>query len=354
VAFGAPARADTVRLARGLVYEQVFVMDVSDGLVRFRTQSGSDVSKPLSDLTALELSGQEAVNQAERLLQEGKPAEAAAAYAALLKSGPLGWRKALARYRLLAAQEAAGQIDEAVRLWLEVCDESASPGHLALRPKKLPAAGSAANDKAIALLAAKAAKGETNKAYLRSLQQLLLDLYERQGKLDQAQALAAQMASETATQPSPGRGPAPATPAGGDLQLRQAGLALKKGDYAEVVGLVEGRLAGFSAADLPAALYFLGRAEMELAGKETNADIACETLLRAGLNLMRVVANFPDSQYAPEALYSAGELNQRLGNRAAAKAAYEAVVKRYGQSASAEKAAAALEAIQSKPKPQPR
>jgi tetratricopeptide (TPR) repeat protein len=351
--WAAPAAGDTVKTK--LPYEQVVVTDVADGAIQFRAAGGSVLTKPISEVSYVEINNAEDLNKAEKLFQEGKTAQAVEAYAEAMKSA-LGWKRALLRYRLMAACESAGQIDQAVRVWMEFCDESTTPAHLGLRPRKIAPAGNAANDKAIALLNDQIAKVKSG-GYLREMRQLLVDLYERQGKLEQAQAVAALLAgsarpvaTRTTTGAVEANSPPAVPPKGGDPQLRLAGLSLKSNQFAEVVGMLEPRLKSLAAADLPAALYYLGQAQLELARKETYAAARKDLLLKAGLNLMRVLANYSDSEFAPSALFSAGAVNELLGNAAAAERAYAEVVRRFGAGEAGKKASAALEALKGKPK----
>ncbi len=71
-------------------------------------------------------------------------------------------------------------------------------------------------------------------------------------------------------------------------------------------------------------------------------------LLQAGLTLMTVVANSPESDEAADALLAAGAVNERLKNIPAARAAYSAVITRYGDSPAAAKAKAVTAKLKNK------
>ena len=339
--------ADSIKLTSGVKYPPVTVVGAADGMVQFRIGRRRVLSKPLNEVAEIALVGNDTFNRAETFFRTGKYVEASASYSAAAAAAT-GWQKMLIRYRLLAAHEKAEKIDKAVTLWLEIVDAAkASDGSVALRPRNLAPAGSSANDKAIAALAAKVKK-VTEASYLEAMRGLLVDLYERQGRLPEAQATAALLAGKATTRPSGKPGPAVAPAGSMPVRLRQAGLALKAGEYKKVVSFVEPALKKYPPTELSTALYLLGGAQLGLARAETKKDKAGQLLLDAGLNLVRVVANYPGSTEAPDALLLAGEVSERLKNFSAAKAAYSAVISRYSRSPAAKKAQAARERIKDK------
>ena len=142
------APADAVALKNGLVYDPAAITRVSAGFVTFKMGQAT-LTKPLADVAAITLSDNAPFNRGEALLKAGKFAQAVTEYQAAEKSASKPWQKTLVVYRLLAAAEAAGQIDEAVSRWLKLVDaDSAGAGSLKLRPKKLAPAKSRANDRA--------------------------------------------------------------------------------------------------------------------------------------------------------------------------------------------------------------
>ncbi len=348
----APAFCDMVKLTNGLVYDPVTVTDVAAGTIQFRTPGGLPI-KSLKEVAAVRLDGEKSFNTAEDLLQKGQYDPALEAYRDALASTTVAWRKTLVRHRQLVAAEAAGRIDEALGLWLALADEArGDAGVLELRPTKLAAKGSAANDRAIALLKARADKVKPE-AYRAAVLQALAELYERQGRLAEAQAILAKLAGRT-TQPGEptengqarvGEGPSAGTT---NAQLRLAAVLLKRGEHEKVVSTLQPNLDRFVAEDLPAALYLLGQAQLELAKRQQDPKAARELSLEAGLNLMRVAVFFPAGEEAPQALLLAGQANENLGSASAARAAYSAVISRFAESRAAKAAQAALERIRNK------
>jgi tetratricopeptide (TPR) repeat protein len=364
LAICAAAQADSVKV-KGMPYDSVTITAVADGQITFRTSAGALVTKPLKDVASINLAGDPAFTKAEGLLADKKFAEAAAAYATA--SGGDAWKKTLLSCRLLAANDQAGRIDEAAKAWIDLLSVSAGAATLAMKPVTLGEKGSAANDKAIALVktAADAAKNADARNALRGL---LADLYERQGKIDEASAIAKTLVGETPTsRPTAGTGtgtvgtptgtgatstpavaPAP-TGASAAAALRMAKLNMDKGDLAGAISQIEPRLNDCTRAELPQALYVLGRCQLDLARTDGDADHARDTCVRAGLNLMRVAVFFPDHEYAADALLRAGLANEGLKNVTAARSAYSGVVSRYAASPQAKDAATALERMKNAP-----
>jgi TolA-binding protein len=224
---------------------------------------------------------------------------------------------------------------------------------LELRPRKPAAAGAAANDLAITALKS---KQTASKPYAQAIQSLLAELYDRQGRKAEAEAVRAGLTGKAATPPAvktpPETGPMslPAPPSSQtDVaeELRLAAAALADGGYDAAIRRIKPILTELDAKGLPKALHLLGTAEFKQAAGMPDADAARPMLLEAGLNLMRVAVLLPASPEAPLALVSAGEVNERLGNKAAASAAYEEVIRLYPDSAAARTARMGLARVKS-------
>ena len=344
--------ADSIKLTNGLTYDRVTILGVADGVVRFQMRSGTTIRKSISKIAVVSITDDKNFVRGETLLQQGKHAEAEKAYSAAGRLAAAGWKKTLIDYRLLAVNNAAGQIDKATARWLKIVDDAGvSAGVLALRPRKLAPARSKANDLAIALLKAKAQKADP--AYLKAIRQLLVDLYERQERLAEARVIAAQLVGKTTTpktKPSANGKTRPETPPVGsaNAQLRLASLSLKQGRYEQVVRQLQPRMKKFTVADLPSAMLLLGRAKLGLSKQKQDKSAAEKLLLEAGLDLMRVVVFFGSSDEAPYALFLAGQVNERLGNAEAAKAAYSTVANRFAKSPATKEAQKALERMKKK------
>ena len=338
------AHADAVLLKGGLRYDRVTITDTTDGEIHFRVNGGRSTAKDLAKVAALEIPGDGRLNAAEKLVAQGKAKRAIPVYEAALKAASVRWKQRLIRYRLMAASEEAGDVGGAVRMWLEIVEASVvSPSALAARPRRLGPRGDAGHAQAIAALDAKLRK-ITDPTYVRTVRQLLADLYEREGRLKEAQAIAVLLAGRSAaTSPAvtaPRVRPGPV--AGGNADIHLAKLAMKSGDPGKALRQIEGKLKSFGESDLPAALHVMGKAQAMLARKQADKAAARGMRIEAGLNLMRVAALFGDSEHAPDALLEAGRICQALGNNAAARAAWREVMTRHGKTPQADQAKTAL------------
>ncbi|HUT61682.1 MAG TPA: hypothetical protein VNA25_27910 [Phycisphaerae bacterium] len=327
--------ADDVTIKKWPVFKGATITEVKAGQITFRPSSGVVNTKPMSDVQSVRVDGSDDLNRAEALVAQGKAAEAVSAYDAALRRARAGtWQARLARYRRLAALEAAGLIDRAAEEWLVVMDESgSSAAAVAMRPKVADKPSGA--DRAISRLEVRL-KTISSKPYQSAIKGLLLSLYQKQGMKDKAEALAAELSGKTVT-PS-------AT--GARDQLRGLEVRIEQGEAAQALAGIRKNIESYGSADLPKALLLAGRAQMALAGK-ASGDEKRALLIEAGLDLMRVYAYFPRSQEAAESLYLAGQVNASLPkpNLAAAAAAYKRVIETYGSSPFAAKAKQALEKI---------
>ena len=333
----AAARADEVRLS-GLSYTNVTVTGVADGQIKFRT-AAAEPTKPLGKVSLVQITGRGRFNRAEELAAAGKFADAIYIYDELADASS-GWFKDLVALRRLAALNAAGMIDRATRQWLALGEQTkAAPWAMSLRPTKLAKAGSKENDEAIRLIKAALDK-KPNESLANEAQQLLLALYQAQKRSGEAQKLATTMVGsdeEEASAVAPNRL---------DAQLQAARALLAQGQAQQALDSIQSSLNEYPPSQLSEAMLLAGKARLALA-KSAVADVRAELTVQAGLDLMRVVAYYPASAEAPEAMYLAGQVNERFDppNSNAAARAYQQVLQLYGDSEFAAKAAKALAAL---------
>jgi len=335
----ATASADAVRLKSGLEYSPVTIVSVANGFLTYRL-NGRNVTKPLGDVASVTVNDNAEFNRGEALLSEKKYAQAVAAFTAADKAAAKPWQKRLAGYRILAAADAAGDIEESTKRWIQIVKaDGASPASLKLHPTKAAAAKSKANDNAIRLLEAQVPLTK-DKAFIREMKTLLAELYTQQGQMAKARKITAELSGSGVKPPNGGDNgnggktvvvPPPSSGRGG-AALRLAGVAMKSGNYAQVIRQIEPALKSFSEVELPPALYLLGAAQLEL-GRAEKAPVKRKGLLsQAGLNLMRVVVFAGDADEAAPALLAAGEVNQLLGDTSGAGAAYMLLRSKYPKS----------------------
>jgi hypothetical protein len=233
-------------------------------------------------------------------------------------------------------------IDKAAQEWAaQLAAAKGAAPVVALMPRKFGAKGSTENATAIALLEKQIAASH-DAAVVGGLKELLAGVYEAQDDLAKAASL---KEGPTATTSVPGKEPVQ-EPTGptitiGAGQLKEYARLVENNKGAEVISyLTPAALRGFSSpSDLAMGLLILGKAQLQVAkgitGKDTKALADRDEKLRqAGVSFMRVAVfcNLPDQ--AAEALYDAAEVCSLIGDQAAAKKAYEAIVQTYTDSES--------------------
>jgi len=334
----AAARADEVRLSTGISYGDVIVTGVADGKIKFRT-AATEPAKPLGKVTLIQITGRGRFNKAESLAAAGKLAQAIDIYDELADASA-GWFKDLVKLRRLATLNSTGRIDRATREWLMlVVQADRAPWALSLRPTKLAKPGAKQNDEAIGLLKA-ALNKDPSESFANEARRLLLALYQAQGLTVEAQKLASTMAGTSEEDNSF------VAADHLDAQLQAAQALLGQGQAQQALESIQSRLSEYLPSQLSEALLLAGKARLALA-RSAAEDARAELAALAGLDLMRVVAYYPASTEAPEAMYLAGQVNEMFDppNRNAADNAYRQVLQLYGDSEFAAKAAKALAAL---------
>ncbi len=341
---------------KGITYSSAKITGIEDGQLVLEINSGQTVRKPLETVSKVNVTGQDSFNEAEKLTAQGKAAEAVKAYdKAIDLVGDVDWLKQLTAIRRLGAlRQVPDQIDRAVTEWLVLLDSTKEARFaVSLRPAKLAARGSKANDDAIAALEPKEKESPNESPALNDIRGLLTELYLRQGKAEQAKAMSSKMGRITpTTRQTPDGVENPHAPAGHNANLLDVLKAAKEqidsGAAEQALAALNGSLQQFTVEELPKALMLMGKAQVAMA-KSAQGEKARELLVAAGLNFMRVVTFYPTiTEVAAEANYLAGKVNLELGNRAAARAAFNKVVANYGESPFAAQASKAVEAMEKK------
>jgi tetratricopeptide (TPR) repeat protein len=348
----ASACGDDVTVKGFPPYSDAKINGIEDGQLLFET-NGQTVRKALDAIAKMHITGQDNLNEAEDLMAKGNVADAIKAYdLAVDRAGDVDWLKQLAvARRLKALGQAPDKIDRAVTEWLALLDQTKGAKFaITLRPTKLAVKGSKANDDAIAALESKEGESGAEGPALSAIRRLLADLYQAQGNADKAKAMAAKMGGKPVAGQTPQTGDNPHTPAasGGSPEelLQTAESQIGHGNADQALTSLKGSLQQFTVNELPKALMLMGKAQMEMA-KTAKGEQAKELLDAAGLNFMRVVTFYPTITEVPaEAGYLAGKVSLELGNRSAARAAFNRVRERYNGSpfaAQADKAVSAME-----------
>jgi len=121
-----PLRADEL-VVEGKTLHRAQVIGYSDGDIEIRTSSGETDRFPLTDVEFILLDSVTGVadfNQAEELMVKRQAAQAIERYERAVRAARGFWAS-MARVRLLMAADAAGDLERAVRVWLDVAAEDA-------------------------------------------------------------------------------------------------------------------------------------------------------------------------------------------------------------------------------------
>jgi TolA-binding protein len=339
---------------KGLTYRDAKITGIEDGQLVVEI-NGQTVHKPLESITKVTITGQESLNEAEGLASKGKAADAVKAYDQAVDRADVDWIKQLAVIRRLKALgQAPDLIDRAVTEWLALLDQTKEAKFaVSLRPTKPAAKGSKANEDAIVALEAKEKALGNDSPSVSEMRGLLADLYRIQGEADKAKAMALKMDSgKPAVGQTPVVGDSPHAPAAQGANpediLKTAKEQIDNGGAEQALSAIKGAIQQFTVADLPKALMLMGKAQTEMA-KSAKGEKAKELRMAAGLNFMRIVTFYPTiTEFSAEAGYLAGKVNLEMGNRAAARAAFNRVVSNYSGSPFAAEAAKAVGAMEKK------
>ena len=337
-------RADSVILSSGLAYNDVRITDARNCHLVFSKSGRAIPPKPISGIQRIKFPRNREFSAAEEHAAEGRWLKAVQAYDAAERNTKVAWLKRLIVVRRLMALDRSRQIGRAVAEWFKIVEESKlSPAALTLRPSHTGVTGSKTNAAAIALLEGKKPAGPRAEVFKRAIEQLLLELYVREQKRDKAVSLAAKVEAET---PSDRMNPI-------QRRLKSVEILLAGGKPAEArraLDQINADLRKYRRKDLPLALLQRGRCQMILAHKDVSPDAGKRRtmLLQAGLNFMRVVAEFSSLPEAAEALVAAGRMHLLLTppNLSAARAAAKAVLAQHPKSSAAQKAVSLLRAVE--------
>lgn len=270
---------------------------------------------------------------AEQAFVEGRWAQAADGYQASLKGTYRPWLKDWALPRMLVSADRAGKFDLAVSAFVQILSRDAGQA-MKLRPRpgeETPAGALTAAAGELAKVSAGAAWTNTQKL---ALQSLLMDTQRVQGDLAGAAKLSEQLLRSAVLDKAD---PASARVVA-DVYIGSARLALAQKDYVRVISLIEQQKAMFTEASQQVeALYCLAAARDGQLGASPSAD-ALKDLAIAYMRVVAVGRGISDRRYLPEALLRVGELQEQLGDNAAAATLYAEVAGEYKDSPAAARA----------------
>jgi hypothetical protein len=274
----------------------------------------------LNKVEKIRLDGTPRMQEAE-LARHTDAKKAAAFYKDVIRSLNDPALKLLAEARAIEPTDADGRWTEAVAYFLDVY--AAAPGEAtwALRPTKMPAAGSSMLKESADRIqnALRSIKSDEARKNLKNLQ---LDILTKAGDTEAAERLAKELATGVVEETPKAPPPKPVDPAAQEsAAVAELHAALQAKDYAQVLKRTEGLLATATGEQAVGLWQMQAKAYEE----QNRLDLATAAILR-------IIAHYPSSPAAPGALLQAAELQRRANHPAAAKALLSEILASYPDS----------------------
>lgn len=319
--FAAPAAADVV-VARGLTFNDAHVTGVKGSDLIFTTSAGTETTRPLTEVTKLEITNEPAFNAAEAAFGNKDYDKAATEYEKVLRMTSKAWLKDFAAVRLLEAANKGNRFDAAVKGWLALAEKS--PETARGIPLTMPPANSTYLPEAIKSVQAALAKNPPV-ATQEVLVNMLVELAEARG--DAAlQAAASRQRVDILVKKDPNSPEALKAQQQMRIAKIQADLDAKK--YDEVMAAVNAEAEKIvDPNDTATMLWIVAEAQR---GK-TAAGAAKEAWMDVAVAYMRVVANGPrEHAKTIDALQKVADLYAtKLNDKEAARGIYKRMAEDY-------------------------
>jgi hypothetical protein len=344
-AAGTVARADDVYVRSGkdvaeLPFKNITVRQVKDGELYFMINT-RETHRPIGEISRLELNGETQFNAAEKAFSEAqvskdeaakkaKYAEAVTGYTATIGSTNKPWLKDYAALRMQIAAPRSGRFDAALTAWKSMVEKDpaaamkSKPSVEGIDPKSQYLSNGARD-----LLAAAnaAAKPEVKKAYLDLLADVQTAMGDTEGAIKTAEMKVA-------------LGGTPEEIAELGVRLAENDLTNKRYDAAAA------RLAKVDMNALPdsgrAAATYIGAQCKEA---KMQAGAPADEWKDLAIEYMKVVAGYPTSPNAGEALLKVAEIHEKLKEPETALKIYQQVAREHANSPAGQAALKSIERL---------
>jgi len=313
-AFPAPSRADELQV-NGSSLHRVQVVGYARGEVEIVTATGERDLIPLHEIELMVLDSVTGVadfNQAEELMVKRQAAQAVERYERAVRAARGFWAS-MARVRLLAAADLAGNLEKTVRAWLDVLAEDPETAAVML-PQTKAQERTPANQRTLKRL--ENALDELTEEDARTLVALLHFDILRSISDRESNASATRVARQTL--------PAKLMTARTiTVKLEALRTELSAGRYDDVLASVDAMIPDAPEAHLPELLLVKSRAQLMAARNDRER-------LRAALPALRVVIHFPNCSLAGEGLLLAADAHTGGGRSADAERLLRECLRRSG------------------------
>jgi hypothetical protein len=335
-------RADTIWIGIGksaIRVDGVKVLQTSGDKLQYVTDSGMTTSKPLTQLSQINIEGEVKFNSAEDAYAAKDLDTAITGYESVLQAGTAkDWIQARAASRLLTAGKTKGRFDAEVDAYIALLQKD--PATAAQEKPTEPTEHTANMDSALASIA----KGLDNSKLDNSQKGALLGL---QLQINQAKGDNAQVTATLQQLVALGGG---TDTDKARLKLLAADVAFHAKQYEQAINDIDQNHALFTELDQQVdALFILAEAKDAANGDKTDID----TLKDLAIAYMRVVAfgsQLQDHPHVAESLYAAAQIEEKLKDTQAAASLYKQLTtdRTYANSPVVAQAKAALDKLPSK------
>ena len=306
ICVGIATAQDAVKLS-GFWIEPVTVRDVRNGVLRYQTDQGVDVARPISLLEGLRLQRYPTLSEAQDALERGDDPAAAALFAQVYDQAHEDWVRAYARMQQVGALARSGDVRSAVDVYVDLLISAADLAFVADPPTEaLAKADRAVQQELLPLLETARQALDVDRA------QLLQALIEAAGQ---------PVLEDDATAGTPDAGaPSPPTKApalSASVPPGTAANLYRSGNYDQAWIAANEALgrSGRTATEL----YVKGMCRLALA-EQADDQAGYKS---AGLSFMRVLTYFPRSAVAGPAYMEAAYVHLKIGRPDIAQKLYE-------------------------------
>jgi tetratricopeptide (TPR) repeat protein len=334
-------RADSINYG-GLVVNNISIDKFDGKQIYYRTENGNVDQRTVSDRVKINVTDEPNLDLAEDAFGAANWSDAVDGYMKAIRSTNKSWVRDYASVRLQTAATKSHRFDAAVAAWVQTVNHD--PKWAAAHTPTLPADSNSTYLKtAVTQLetAAAAAKDDVDKvATIRTFQlQIAKAMHDDQLVSDVASELTTLLAQHQSTAVNSDDVHA--------VVMAQMGLvhvSLDKKDFATAQKKLQ-QLKGSVVEPADQADWLWCDAQAKAGQISDDKDAAA--LKDAELAYMRLVANFPSSSQAPQALYNTAELMERSGDTKSALDVYQQISQDDSGQPIAQQAAAAVRRIQS-------
>lgn len=338
-------RADSLLVSSGggnpVPFNNVKVDRVEAGKIIFRTTTGNETSRELSQVVQMTLDDEPAFSAAEGAYAKGEWDAATDGYQKTVRSTDKPWLKDFCSIRLIDAASKSGRFDAAVTGYIAAVIKD--PVMADSKKPPLPDTKSTYLDTAVQELNTALAGSKLQDVQRQALLSFLLEIHRARGDT-KATTETMEKLLKLSANPSNGGGDPLAGRALADLKLGIAHVALDEKNYAKAIQTIDQSREVFVEPDQQAdALYCLAQARTAQAGNDPAA------LRAAALDYMRVVAHCKDETSAAtlvaDSLVKTAGILEKLNEISDALSLYEQTAAQYPDSPAAADAKAGIERI---------